>query len=68
MMFLPAARLRTRPFPPFVLAALRFAAAIRVPRVFFAISMPPLNIAMIYRVGRAYKGMYCENLISENFC
>ena len=37
MMRFPAARFFTWPFPPFTLAALRLAAAIRVPRVFFAI-------------------------------
>jgi len=35
MMRLPAARFRTRPFPPFPFAARRIAAAIRVPLVFF---------------------------------
>ncbi|MBI5226068.1 hypothetical protein HY994_02395 [Candidatus Micrarchaeota archaeon] len=37
MMRFPTARLRTRPLPPFFFAARLMAAAIRVPRVFFAI-------------------------------
>jgi hypothetical protein len=37
MIFLPAGRFRTIPFPPGILAALRIAAAMRVPRVFFMI-------------------------------
>jgi hypothetical protein len=35
MMFLPAERLFTGPFPPFRFAARFFAATIRPPRVFF---------------------------------